>query len=324
MSEFTVRNLFEEQKDPLRLEMVAGERALDNLIPNPHLQKYSLAFSGFYENFHPDRVQVLGETELRYLATLSADDAREAIRTFCAYPVCCIFVTKGLDVPADFIDAAEQSGIPMLRSALQSSWVISHLSAYLEARLARGINLHGVLIDVDDVGLLILGKSGIGKSESALHLVQRGHRLVADDVVQIRRNGDLLIGRGMELSRYHMEIRGLGILDIRDLFGVVSIREEKRIELVVRLEEWDPEEEYERLGLDDPLHEILGVSLPLVRLPVKPGRNIPTLLEVASRNHLLKTMGHRSAEAFNEDILKRLAETAGPAGPENRSETGGN
>jgi HPr kinase/phosphorylase len=180
------------------------------------------------------------------------------------------------------------------------------------------------LIDVDDVGLLILGKSGIGKSESALHLVQRGHRLVADDVVQIRRNGDLLIGRGMELSRYHMEIRGLGILDIRDLFGVVSIREEKRIELVVRLEEWDPEEEYERLGLDDPLHEILGVSLPLVRLPVKPGRNIPTLLEVASRNHLLKTMGHRSAEAFNEDILKRLAETAGPAGPENRSETGGN
>ena len=326
MTDLTVKDLFEEQKEPLRLELVAGGRSLDNPLSNPRLQKYSLAFSGFYENFHPERVQVLGETELRYLATLSEEGARDAIRTFCAYPVCCIFVTKGLDVPSEFIDAAEESGIPMLRSALQSSWVISHLSTYLETRLARGINLHGVLIDVDDVGLLILGKSGIGKSESALHLVQRGHRLVADDVVQIRRTGDLdlLIGRGMELSRYHMEIRGLGILNIRDLFGVVSIREEKRIELVVQLEEWDPEEEYERLGLDEHVHEILGVSLPLVRLPVKPGRNIPTLLEVASRNHLLKTMGHRSAEAFNKDILKRLSETAGPVGPENRAETGGN
>jgi HPr kinase/phosphorylase len=206
------------------------------------------------------------------------------------------------------LSSTEGSGIPLLRSGCQSSLVISQLSAFLESRLSHTMTVHGVLIDVDGVGILILGKSGIGKSESALTLIQRGHRLVADDVVQIRRTGDRLAGRGMELSRFHMEIRGLGILNIRDLFGVVSIRDEKRVELVIRLEEWEPGQEYDRLGLDEQYHEILGISLPLVRLPVRPGRNIPTLVEVAARNQLLKSMGYRSAEAFNKEVLKNLAE----------------
>jgi HPr kinase/phosphorylase len=308
MTEISVKQLFEEQKNPLKLELLAGASGLENRIANTRLQKYSLAFAGFYEHFHPDRLQVLGETEINYLATLPQERAREIIQTFCRHPICCIVVTKGLTLPQELLTSTESSGIPLLRSGCQSSLVISKLSLFLESRLAHTITVHGVLIDVDGVGILILGKSGIGKSESALALIQRGHRLVADDVVQIRRTGERLAGRGMGLSRYHMEIRGLGILNIRDLFGVVSIRDEKRVEFVIRLEEWEPGQEYDRLGLDEQYHEILGVSLPLVRLPVMPGRNIPTLVEVAARNQLLKTMGYRSAEAFNEEILKDLAE----------------
>jgi len=308
MTEISVKHLFEEQKNPLKLELLAGARGLENRITNTRLQKYSLAFAGFFEHFHPDRVQVLGKTEISYLETLPQERAREMIQIFCGHPICCIVVTKGLALPQELLSCAESSGIPLLRSASQSSLVISQLSVYLESRLSHTITVHGVLIDVDGVGILILGKSGIGKSESALTLIQRGHRLVADDVVQIRRTGERLAGRGMELSRFHMEIRGLGILNIRDLFGVVSIREEKRIELVIRLEEWERGEEYDRLGLDEQYHDILGISLPLVRLPVMPGRNIPTLVEVAARNQLLKSMGYRSAEAFNEEVLKRLAE----------------
>lgn len=309
--EISARELFEEQKGPLKLECVAGAAGLENRIASARLQKYSLALAGYYDFFHPDRVQVLGETEIRYLATLSQERARQIIKTFCSYPICCIVVTKGLEVPPDLLAAVERAGIPLLRSGLQSSQVISQLSTYLEARLAPSTTAHGVLIDVDGVGVLILGKSGIGKSESALHLIQRGHRLVADDVVLIRRAGEVLVGQAMELARYHMEIRGIGVLNIRDLFGVVSIRDEKRVELVIRLEEWEPGQDYERLGLDEHHHEILGVSLPFVRLPVKPGRNVPTLVEVAARNQLLKTKGHRSAEALNEEILKHLAEPTG-------------
>jgi HPr kinase/phosphorylase len=308
MTEISVKQLFEEQKNPLKLELLAGARGLENTIANTRLQKFSLAFAGFYEHFHPDRVQVLGETEINYLATLPQERAREVIQTFCRHPICCIVVTKGLALPQELLSSTEGSGIPLLRSGCQSSLVISQLSAFLESRLSHTMTVHGVLIDVDGVGILILGKSGIGKSESALTLIQRGHRLVADDVVQIRRTGDRLAGRGMELSRFHMEIRGLGILNIRDLFGVVSIRDEKRVELVIRLEEWEPGQEYDRLGLDEQYHEILGISLPLVRLPVRPGRNIPTLVEVAARNQLLKSMGYRSAEAFNKEVLKNLAE----------------
>lgn len=321
MPEISVRELFEEQKGPLKLEWVAGASGADNRIAHSRLQKYSLAFAGYYEFFHPERVQIVGETEISYLATLSDEGAREVIATFCSHPICCIVVTKGLEVPPDFLAAVERSGIPMLRSGCQSSHVISHLSEYLETRLARSTTAHGVLIDVDGVGVLILGKSGIGKSESALHLIQRGHRLVADDVVHIQRTGEKLVGRSVKLARHHMEIRGLGILNIRDLFGVVSIRDEKWIELVIQLEEWEPGQVYDRLGLDELHHEILGISLPLVRIPVKPGRNIPTLVEVAARNQLLKTRGYRSAEAFQEEMLKHLVEPTGrPAIPAGRSE----
>ncbi|MEE8110692.1 MAG: HPr(Ser) kinase/phosphatase [bacterium] len=321
MPEISVRELFEEQKGPLKLEWVAGASGADNRIALSRLQKYSLAFAGYYEFFHPERVQIVGETEISYLATLSDEGAREVIATFCSHPICCIVVTKGLEVPPDFLAAVERSGIPMLRSGCQSSHVISHLSEYLEIRLARSTTAHGVLIDVDGVGVLILGKSGIGKSESALHLIQRGHRLVADDVVDIQRTGEKLVGRSVKLARHHMEIRGLGILNIRDLFGVVSIRDEKWIELVIQLEEWEPGQVYDRLGLDELHHEILGISVPLVRIPVKPGRNIPTLVEVAARNQLLKTRGYRSAEAFQEEMLKHLVEPTGrPAIPAGRSE----
>ncbi|MFQ5914020.1 MAG: HPr(Ser) kinase/phosphatase [Nitrospinota bacterium] len=321
MPEISVRDLFEEQKDPLKFEWLTGESGRDNRIANARLQKYSLAFAGYYEFFHPDRVQVLGETEIRYLATLSEERARQIIQTFCSRPICCIVVTKGLEIPPDLLAAVERSGIPLLRSGCQSSQVISHLSAYLEARLAPVTTVHGVLIDVDGVGVLILGKSGIGKSESALHLIQRGHRLVADDVIQIRRAGESLVGRGLDLARYHMEIRGLGVLNIRDLFGVVSIRDEKQVELVIRLEEWEPGQDYDRLGLDEHHYEILEVSLPFVRIPVKPGRNLPTLVEVAARNQLLKSMGHRSAEAFHDELLKHLVGPTGRrASPRGRSE----
>lgn len=320
MNPLTVQELLEAQGKALELEVLAGAEGLQNQIGHARIQKYSLAFAGYFGFFHPERVQILGETELSYLQTLPVSRQAEVIEAFFDHPICCVVVTKGLQVPPGLLAAADRSRVPILRSAKQSSLVIAQISSYLEDRLAPLTTIHGVLMDIYGIGVLILGKSGIGKSESALHLIQRGHRLIADDIVEVRRKENILVGSGLELLRHHMEIRGMGIVNIRDLFGVAAIRDHKKIELVVHLEEWDPRQEYDRLGLDEETYSLLEVELPLVRTPVKPGRNIPTIIEVAARNQLLRVMGYHSAEGFNRELLRQLLEAPALSKPFERNE----
>ncbi len=277
----------------------------------PRIQKPGLALAGYLTNLHPDRIQVLGSTELTYLEQLDPEVARENLSCLCTLNICCFIITKGQIPPPLLVEETERRGIPLLRSHHQSSTFISLITKFLEERLLPATTVHGVLVDVLGVGVLIMGKSGVGKSECALDLILRGHRLVADDVVKVRlKLPAVLFGEGMDLLHYHMEIRGLGIINIKHLFGVAAIRERKKIDLVVELVEWEPDKEYDRLGLEDQSFGLLGVDLPFLKIPIRPGRNITTILEVAARNQLLKEMGYHSAREFQGLLEKRMAEVA--------------
>lgn len=289
----------------LELELVAGAGGRDNEIFVPRIQKPGLAMTGYMEFIGSGRVQVFGSSELGYLAQLEADERSAILESFCSGSVACIAITKGLDPPAELRRACDRDDVPLLASRLASSLFIDRLNLLLDAQLAPRTTVHGVLMDVFGIGVLILGASGVGKSECALDLVVRGHRLVSDDVVEIRRRqGDILVGRGPELIRHHMELRGLGIINIENLFGAASIRQRKRIELIISLERREEGHSYDRLGLDQETHEILDVQLPLVRLPVASGRNLSMLIEVAARNLILRVKGYHAAQ----DLDRRLRE----------------
>jgi HPr kinase/phosphorylase len=304
----TVRSLLEEGA-ALRLVLVAGDVGLTRRITIPRIQKPGLALAGFVRQLHPERVQVLGATEISYLQTLPDEQARNSVMTFFSLNPACVVVTKDLEVPAMLREAAEQAGVPLLRTALVSSAAIDHIQKYLELQLAPTASIHAVLMDVLGVGVLLLGKSGIGKSEAALDLIMRGHRLVADDLVEVRRtSGNVLVGWASELIKHHMEVRGLGIINIKDMFGVAAVRDEKRIELVLELIRWDQTESHDRLGLDEMVYPILEVQVPLLRIPVSPGRNVSSLIEVAARNRLLQVRGHHSAREFQERLDRALAD----------------
>jgi HPr kinase/phosphorylase len=227
-------------------------------------------------------------------------------------PLACLVVTKDLEVPPAIIEAAERGGVPLMKTPLLSSNFISLAQAFLEDALTLSTSTHGVLVDVFGVGILILGKSGIGKSECALDLVMKGHRLVADDIVDIKRRKGAAYGAGSSIIKHHMEVRGLGIINIKDLFGVAAVRDAKKIELVVELVEWNPHEEYDRLGLDERKYKVVDVEIPLLVIPVRPGRNMTTIIEVAARNHLLKLQGHHSALDFQDKLNRAIAEGQGP------------
>jgi HPr kinase/phosphorylase len=287
---------------------------MDRLVQVPRIQKPGLALAGYTKNLHPDRIQVLGSTELTYLEEITARDperARQSIAELCALEICCFIITKGQSAPQNLLVEVERCGIPLLRTHHISSTFISLVTQYLEERLLPQTTIHGVLVDVLGVGVLLIGKSGIGKSECALDLVLRGHRLVADDVVKVRfKFPAVLFGQGSDLLHYHMEIRGLGIINIKHLFGVAAIRERKKIDLVIELAEWQEDAEYDRLGLEDRYYELLGVQLPIQTIPVRPGRNITGIVEVAARNRLLKEMGYHGAVEFEARLEQRMAETA--------------
>jgi len=303
----TIEELLKDEEYGLGLHLIAGAQGLANRIRSSRLQKPGLALTGYTEYLHPDRVQVLGNTEISYLRQLDEEQAKANIDKLCSFPLCCIIITRGLEPPAYLKSAVERTGIPMIVTPLQSSTFISLITKFLEERLLPTTYIHGVLVDVLSVGVLLLGKSGIGKSECALDLVIRGHRLVADDIVYIKKKMPAsLVGQAGETIHYHMEIRGLGIINIKDLFGVSSIREKKIIDMVLELVEWDPAHEYDRLGIDDLVYTILGVDLPHLRIPVSPGRNLTSIIEVAARNFLLKGMGFHSAREFHEKLLARL------------------
>jgi HPr kinase/phosphorylase len=309
MVQITVEDLFHAIQSKLQLELMAGKEGLNNVLRKPRIQKSSLALAGHTDHIDPSKIQILGETEITYLSTLSPEKREKRLERFTESQVPCFIVTKGQDVPEELIRISNLQKIPLLRSPKYSSRCIKRITSYLEEVLAHRVTRSGVLVDVYGVGILILGKSGIGKSECALDLIDRGHRLVTDDAVVIKKKDpDILIGSSPDLTRRHMEIRGLGIINIKDLYGVSSIQEEKEINLVVELIEWSPSENIDRLGLDEKTYGILNVPKPYLRMPVRPGRNMALILEVAAKNHLLKTTGVASARRFEKKLLDEINE----------------
>jgi len=291
----------------LPLELLAGRAGLDRLITLPYIQKTGLALAGYDAYLRHGRVLVFGESEVRFLESLGADARLDAVRRLLARDFPCVLVTNGLDLGPDVTAEAERAGVPLLRTPIRTPIAIARLTALLEVHLAPRDITHGVLLDVLGLGVLVTGESGIGKSECALDLIARGHRLVADDTVEIyRRTEGVLIGTCPPLTRHHMELRGLGVINIRDLFGVAATRSSKRVELMVQLERWEPGRIYERLGLDDVFFDVLGVSIPLVRMPVAPGRNVAMLVEVAARNQLLRARGRHAARELAERVDRQL------------------
>ena len=312
MDAIRVGALLDDKKYDLRLTLLAGKQGLSRRVSAVRIQKPGLVLAGFTEYLHKERVQVFGNTEMSYLATLPREKAVGVLREFFTQEVACLVVTKGLEVPPEMLAAAEGAGVPLLRTTHLSSTFIEYVQAYLEDVLTAQTSMHGVLLDVFGVGILLLGKSGIGKSEIALDLIMRGHRLVADDIVDVkRRTAETVYGAGSEIIKHHMEIRGLGIINIKDLFGVAAIRERKKIEIVLELVEWDPNVEYDRLGVEDKKFRILDVEIPMLIVPVRPGRSMTTIVEVAARNHLLKLQGHHSAREFQDRLNRAIALSPG-------------
>jgi HPr kinase/phosphorylase len=299
----TVGELLERAE--LEVTAVAGQAGLDRVVTVPRIQKPGLALTGWPEQLHPGRVLVLGATEVDYLR--DHQPARHlGLATLLASDPACIVVCRGLAPPEELVAAAGLHGVPVMVSMLPTADFITSVTGWMSDRLAPSTDMHGVLMDVLGIGVLLLGKSGIGKSETALDLVVRGHRLVADDVIKIRRQGSHVVGRGAGIIGHHMEIRGLGIINVKDLFGISAVRDTKKIELVVELREWKEGEEYDRLGFDDRFDRILEVAVAAVQLPVRPGRNLATLIEVAARNQLLKIQGTHSARAFRDQLHRAM------------------
>jgi HPr kinase/phosphorylase len=291
---------------PLQLEHIVKTNGLDRAIDNPNVSSPGLVLAGYVGRFPARRLQVLGETEITYLKSIAPEIRRKHLAAFFSYPVPCVFITKGQRPGDDLVDLAAAAGVAVICTRLKTNEFYTRLKPWLEDEFAATTNLHGSLADVFGVGLLFVGKSGIGKSECVLDLVERGHRLVADDLVIAKRRGsEILIGRGHELQRHHMEIRGVGLVDIPSIFGIRAVRRQKRIEVVVQLEEWNQDAAVDRTGLDKETTTILDVELPKVRVPLNPGKNITVVAEVIAMNHLLKYSGHDPAERFNERLMKQ-------------------
>ena len=308
----TLRELLSRRGDPLQLESLTGELGLDRPLPDEEIASPGLALAGYTARFNPARLHVFGETELTFLATREPAERQRALEDFFSFDLPCVFITKGQTVPPELLELARARSVPVLRSTLKTAEFYRRIKPLLEEAFAPRTTLHGSLADVYGVGLLFVGRSGIGKSECVLDLVERGHRLVADDVVQvIQRGEEVLIGRGHELAGHHMEIRGIGLVDIPSLFGVRAVRQQKRIEVVVQLEDWETAKDQDRTGLLHQETEILGVRLPKVIVALNPGKNITVISEVVAMMHLLRYSGVDVAAAFNERLIKRMKDQRG-------------
>jgi len=310
MKKITVLDLLQldlKENEALNLKCIAGRGGLARELKVPEINRPGLELSGFYDNFAWQRIQIFGRGETAYLYRLEREGKHDTLQQFFASEIpCCVFTHQQQPTGA-FIELAEGSGCPVLQTDLSSSEFTTRVIRVLSNIFAPKQSLHGVLVEVFGIGVLILGDSGVGKSEAALVLIERNHRLVADDLVEIRRvGGNILMGTGSGVSSHHMEIRGLGIINISHLFGVGAIREKKQIQMAVKLEEWDPAKSYDRIGAEDNFIDILGVQVPYLTIPVKPGRNIPILIETAAMNERLKKMGYYSAKEFSRNVMKWL------------------
>ena len=315
---FTVLDLLDldlKAHTSLHLNCLCGRKGLVRTITVPDLNRPGLALTGFYDSFAYDRVQLFGRGEIAYLNKLSAEGNTTTIKKLFEYEIpCCVF-TRSLEPPQKFLDIADAACCPVLQTSLNSTEFSTRLLRVFSDIFASRKSIHGVLVEVFGVGIILTGSSGVGKSETALELIERGHRLVADDVVELRCvNGNTLLGRGAnQMISHHMEIRGLGIINISQLYGVGSIREQKEVQLVVKLEEWKADKVYDRLGTEQHTQELLGVQIPFLEIPVKPGRNLPIIIETAAMNERLKSMGYYSAKEFNQNILKWIETGAAQA-----------
>ena len=315
---FTVLDLIDidlKEHNSLNLKCIGGRKGLDRELKVPDINRPGLALSGFFESFASERLQILGQGEVAYIKTLEDSNNTVNFEKMFSYPIpCCIF-THSLFPGDSFVEIAEKAQCPLLQTDIQTSEFSSRIMRILSGIFAPRQSIHGVLVEVYGLGILILGDSGVGKSETALELVFHGHRLVADDVVEIQCvSGNTLMGAGAnKIIAHHMEVRGLGITNMTNLFGVGAIKDKTQIELVVNLTEWDSKQNYDRIGLEERFMEILGVSIPLLEIPVKPGRNIPIIIQTAAMNERLKKMGYNAAKEFNQNILKWIESSTAKA-----------
>ncbi len=314
-----VADLSEEKQTDLDLALLAGQKGLRRDITVSEINRPGLALSGYVDYFPSERVQIMGLGEHSYLATFSPKDRRKALDKVFTFndKIPCVVLTRGIKPHKEVIESAEAAGLPLIRSGLTTAHLIGEITVYLEEKLAPTTTVHGVLMNIYGLGVLLAGDSGIGKSECALELIKRGHMLVADDVVEIKqRLGGILWGTGAELIRHHMELRGLGIIDVQKIFGVGTVLDRTRVELVIRLEEWNQNVEYDRVGLSEQVTTILGVRIPEIVMPVRPGRNLAVLVEVAALNQRLKNKGQFIAKEFNQKLLAMIAKKQGaPTAP---------
>lgn len=303
----TVETLFLENEKRLQLELLSSKAGFSKKITEKDLHRPGLALAGFVEIFTYSRIQVCGNTEVLYLCNLSHEQREKSLRKVFSFDIPCFIVTENNELPPEFLSLVEEYKICVFRTPFATTKLIQLLGEYLDEKFAPRTIIHGSMVDVYGIGVLLTGRSGIGKSEVALDLVSRGHRLVADDVVTIvRRTSGVLIGQANEALRYHMEIRGLGIIDIQAMFGIRGIRKLKKVEVQVELVDWDSSQKYERLGIEDLTSEILGEKVHLIQLPIYPGKNISMIVEVIALNELLKSYGYHAALRFENELTRRI------------------
>jgi HPr kinase/phosphorylase len=303
----TVREILEHPDLVEVAHLHAGEASLDRLITHPRIQKSGLVLVGHTRGIVPTRVQILGETEVSFLEGMEPATRRARLEGLFALRLSLVVVTRGVELPPELLEAARGTDTPVVVAQHRSSHTINILHSVLDGLLAPEDTVHGVLVEVHGIGTLLLGPSSIGKSECALFLVQRGHRLIADDRVTLTlMPGQKVLGQPEPLLRHHLEVRGIGILNVRDLFGATAVRDDAVVEMVIELVPWEDDQDYERLGLDDMSFDCLGVALPMLRIPIRPGRDMAVILEVAARNHLLKKAGHHAARKFAKNLAEAL------------------
>lgn len=289
------------------LTLIAGKSGIDRTIETSDISRPGIELTGYFKYYPKERLQLIGKTEMNYFLELSENQQRYRMKRICTDVTPGIVITRGMDVPQTIIDAADDADVPIIQSPRKTTRVISRLTNYLEAKLAPSTSVHGVLVDVYGVGVLITGQSGVGKSETALELIKRGHRLVADDSVEIHQEDyDILIGSSPPLIEHLLEIRGLGIIDVMTLFGAGSVINRKEISFIIHLETWDQTKKYERVGLEEETYKIIDVDLPRMRIPVRPGRNLAIIIEVAAMNFRMKRLGVNAAEEFSKKLSKMI------------------